>query len=473
MEHVFASEDVPKAARTSGDGKRLGRRMAGRLASVLDRMGWPGVAGRVRGRATRGRIVAVTVPPGPGDDPARAFAMYEREGADQVARALGEAGWRGFEWPMPAVFAAMVRARAGLVFDIGANTGFYSLLGACLGDGVVTHAFEPFPPVAAMLRENVDLNACGDRVVLVDAAVAAAPGTATLYVPPGDHGLVQTSCSLEPRFHPVHATSFPVRVVSVDGYWMALGRPAVAVLKVDVEGGEHDVLTGASELLAVERPFVFYELLPNGQAAVIDAIRTAGDFVDVRLWPDRAVVGDRVRFDAAAWNHLMVPAERLTEALDLLKAAGLPWVPAADNSVSYFDHSTAGRQLEPWLGLAVNQDRFRPGETLIVTAVPAAGGGWATRRPAERGNDPAFDLYVVVDFPDGTTFSLQPGGAVVPGIAPMSTGLRRFDSPVAILRRTFTGGEPGGFYRLFGLLTEHGTLRVVGEVSRQSLTFTP
>jgi FkbM family methyltransferase len=373
---------------------------------------------------------------------------------------------------MPAVFAAMVRARAGLVFDIGANTGFYSLLGACLGDGVVTHAFEPFPPVAAMLRENVNLNGFGDRVVLVDAAAAAAPGEATLYVPPADHGLVQTSCSLESRFHPVHATSFPVRVVSVDGYWMALGRPAVTVLKVDVEGAEHDVLTGASELLAVERPFVFYELLPNGQAAVIDAIRTAGDFVDVRLWPDRAVVGGRVRFDAAAWNHLMVPAERLTETLDLLKAAGLPWVPAGANAVSDFDHSTAGRQLEPGLGLAVNQDRFRPGETLIVTAQPAAGGGWASRRP-ERGDDPAFDLYVVVDFPDGTIFSLQPGGTVAPGIAPMSTGLRRFDSPVSILRRTFTGGEPAGFYQLFGVLTEHGTLRVVGEVSRQSLTFTP
>jgi FkbM family methyltransferase len=447
--------------------------MTGRLASVLERLGWSAGAGWVRGRAARGPIVAVTVPSGPGEDGARAFAMYARKGADQVARALRDAGWRGFEWPMPAVFAATVRARAGHVFDIGANTGFYSLLSACVGDGVVSHAFEPFPPVAAMLRENVALNACGDRVVVVDAAVAAAPGEATLYVPSGDHGLVQTSCSLEQRFQPVHATTLRVRVVSVDGYWMALGRPAVAVLKVDVEGAEHDVLTGASELLAVERPFVFYELLPNGRAHVIDAIRTAGDFVDVRLWPDRAVVGDRVRFDAAAWNHLMVPAERLTEALDLLKAAGLPWVPAADNTVSYFDHSTAGRQLEPWLGLTVNQDRFRPGETLIVTARPATRGGLATSRPVEHRDDPVFDLYVVVDFPDGTIFSLQPGGTVAPGIAPMFTGLRRFDSPRPILRHTFAGGEPAGPYRLFGVLTEPGTLNVVAEVARASLAFAP
>jgi FkbM family methyltransferase len=469
---VFASEDTRKAAPASG-GKPRGRRLAGRLASVLERLGWPAAAGRIRGRAARGRIVAVTVPPCPGDDQARAFAMYDREGADQVARALGNTGWRGFEWPMPGVFAATVRARAGLVLDIGANTGFYSLLSACLRDGMVTHAFEPFPPVAAMLRENVDLNACGDRVVLVDAAVAAAPGEATLYVPPGDHGLVQTSCSLERRFHPVHATTLRVRVVSVDGYWMALGRPPVGVLKVDVEGGEHDVLTGASELLAVERPFVFYELLPNGQAAVIEAIRTARDFVDVRLWPDRAVVGDRIRFDAAAWNHLMVPAERLTEALDLLRAAGLPWVAAADNAVSYFDHSTAGRPLEPWLGLTVNQDRFRPGETLIVTAVPAAAGGLTASRAGERGNARAFDLYVVVDFPDGTIFSLQPGGTVVPGIAPMSSGLRRFDSPMAILRHTFAGDEPAGPYRLFGVLTEAGSLKVVAEGARQMLVFEP
>ena len=49
-------------------------------------------------------------------------------------------------------------------------------------------------------------------------------------------------------------------------------------------------LAGASALLAAERPLVFYELLPKGEAEVIDAIRTRGDFVDVRLWPDRAIM---------------------------------------------------------------------------------------------------------------------------------------------------------------------------------------
>src|SRR6185295_8350927 len=60
-----------------------------------------------------------------------------------------------------------------LVFDIGANDGTYAEAFAALGAHVV--AVEPNPTLIPTIRM-----ACPANVTIVDAAVAARPGTATL-----------------------------------------------------------------------------------------------------------------------------------------------------------------------------------------------------------------------------------------------------------------------------------------------------
>jgi hypothetical protein len=50
-----------------------------------------------------------------------------------------------------------------------------------------------------------------------------------------------------------------VKVSTIDEEWRALDRPAVSVIKIDVEGAEGGVLDGASELLAAERPALVLE----------------------------------------------------------------------------------------------------------------------------------------------------------------------------------------------------------------------
>ena len=87
--------------------------------------------------------------------------------------------------------------RPGDVFlDIGANVGFFTILGARLvGDSGSVVAFEPEPRNVAALRDNVALNDFAN-VTVVAAAVSSSTGTAPLGVPhratarllPGDSG---------------------------------------------------------------------------------------------------------------------------------------------------------------------------------------------------------------------------------------------------------------------------------------------
>jgi FkbM family methyltransferase len=158
----------------------------------------------------------------------------------------------------PSVQEALRRhVRPGaVVYDIGANVGFFSLLAARLaGPGGVVEAFEPVPRAVAALRRNVALNGFGN-VHVHEAAVGAHDGTGTLLV------TEQASCShlADRGWHADTRETIDVRVVTLDALvGRAQLRPA-DVLKIDVEGSELSVVQGMSELLRRSRPVLICEL---------------------------------------------------------------------------------------------------------------------------------------------------------------------------------------------------------------------
>jgi hypothetical protein len=70
-------------------------------------------------------------------------------------------------------------------YDVGANEGFFTLIGAQLvGRGGTVVAFEPLPENVTQLERNVDLNSF-EHVLVVAAAVGAASGTGSFGSPSG------------------------------------------------------------------------------------------------------------------------------------------------------------------------------------------------------------------------------------------------------------------------------------------------
>ncbi|GEL97671.1 hypothetical protein CTE05_12180 [Cellulomonas terrae] len=268
-----------------------------------------------------GEIVAVRLPPS-----ARAWRStprikaLRRNGSDQCVEAFRLAGWLGYERPLPDLFLGALRRRPGTVLDVGANTGVYALIAASVR-GTAVHAFEAYPPVAELLRENLALNPSAARVRVVQAAASDRSGTIELFVPPPS-AAIETSCSTDASFR-AGSTPVPVPALTLDAYWHQVGRPEVTVVKIDVEGAEHRVLQGASELLLRSRPVSFVEVLPRADLAALERVLDDASLVDVRLSEREAVVGDRVRFHDLAWNHAFVPRERLDDFLAVVRESGL------------------------------------------------------------------------------------------------------------------------------------------------------
>ena len=172
------------------------------------------------------------------------------------------------------------------------------------------HAFEPVEEIAAVLRSNAAVSETADRLTLHTVALGAADAVAALYLPLADHGLVETSASLNPQFRAQHAGHRQVRVARLDALLMDhLPGNAPVLLKIDVESREPDVLRGAQQLLKLARPAVVCELLPGYDRGFFQALCSDASYTHFTLDTGAPVEGPLADASDAHRDHLFLPVE--------------------------------------------------------------------------------------------------------------------------------------------------------------------
>ncbi len=145
-------------------------------------------------------------------------------------------------------------AEGSTFYDVGANVGYFSLLGALrVGEGGSVVAFEPVPELRQSVETQVRINGFGSRVDVRSEALADRSGTTQFVVEAQGANSHLGEVVIE------HASSKPLRRIDVEVRTLddvvAEGRrPPPDVVKVDVEGGEVLLLQGARRLLREVRP---------------------------------------------------------------------------------------------------------------------------------------------------------------------------------------------------------------------------
>jgi FkbM family methyltransferase len=130
-------------------------------------------------------------------------------------------------------------------FDIGANLGLFTLTAAQrVGPTGHVYAFEPSSREAALLEQNIRLNGF-DNVTIVREALSDHVGEAQFAVAT-DGG----TNSLATNTHPEQKVQRweTVRLNTLDAFIAQHGVTRVAMMKIDVEGGECAVLRGGANL---------------------------------------------------------------------------------------------------------------------------------------------------------------------------------------------------------------------------------
>jgi len=148
-------------------------------------------------------------------------------------------------------------------YDIGANVGIYScLVGDILPDGSVV-AVEPHPENVSRLRENLSHNgveatvlrqALSNRTGEVSLAVAVESHTTS----PG-HNLIEVTDTVK-EYGEEGVKRIETEMSRGDNLTDKRGLPSPTVLKIDVEGGELDVLRGFEQTLRSDCRLVYCEV---------------------------------------------------------------------------------------------------------------------------------------------------------------------------------------------------------------------
>lgn len=131
--------------------------------------------------------------------------------------------------------------------DVGANWGWYSLLIASRPGFIGSiHAFEPFPSTFDDLRSVVGQSGLDQAIQCHDVALADTAGEVSMGFSDGiQSGLARMG----------EAGGTMVRMMRLDD----VGVPAPAVIKIDAEDHELEVLQGADATIAAARPFIVFE----------------------------------------------------------------------------------------------------------------------------------------------------------------------------------------------------------------------
>lgn len=126
--------------------------------------------------------------------------------------------------------------QSDLFVDIGANIGSYTML-ASAEIGAETIAIEPVPETFKNLTRNISLNNISARVRALNIGLGSSKGT------------LKFSKSFDTGNHVVADESADFVSVDVDSLDSVLAGKCPALLKIDVEGFETEVLKGAGQVL--------------------------------------------------------------------------------------------------------------------------------------------------------------------------------------------------------------------------------
>ena len=199
----------------------------------------------IRSNSLPGRLLRLPLALLPADTTV-AILQGPLRGARWVIGSSTHGCWLGsYEYEKQRIFSELVRP-GQVVWDVGANVGFYTLLASRLvGPTGQVVAIEPLPANVTLLRRHIQINFLRN-VAVVEAAVADRLGEGSFKA-----GENSSTGSLSDQ-----QDGFRVRLVTLDSLIADNALPLPNLIKMDIEGGEVTAILGASKLLSSQRPIL-------------------------------------------------------------------------------------------------------------------------------------------------------------------------------------------------------------------------
>jgi FkbM family methyltransferase len=189
-----------------------------------------------------------------------------------------------------------------VIFDIGANTGIYSLVAKCLNPEAKVVAFEPVERVYHKLEHNIKLN--NYDITSVKKAAADNDGTAYIFDTDSEHVYsVTVNKNLSLPETPV--TKRQIEIIKLSTYIQSHNVHKIDLMKIDVETFEAEVLQGLQPYLGQFRPTLLIEILTDEVAANVQKLLTGLDYIYFNIDEEKGVRRVKELSPSSHYNYLI------------------------------------------------------------------------------------------------------------------------------------------------------------------------
>ncbi|MBI4660983.1 MAG: FkbM family methyltransferase [Verrucomicrobia bacterium] len=231
------------------------------------------------------------------------FTVVSGEGVSQEISSYGF-----FEPDLTEAFLRLIKP-GQVAIDIGMHLGYYATLFALVaGEQGQVHGFEPTPSTREIAKRNTDRF---PQIQVHPFAVWSSIGTLRFQ----DFGLQWMAFNSfgKPKLgaEPVKPNEIEVQTTTLDRFRESLDRP-VALVKIDAESAEREIVAGGTSLLKTDRPIVTVEVGDSDGSGSSRAL--VGDLVALEYVPWEFRTGRFLRHELRAEytydNLIFAPGQR-------------------------------------------------------------------------------------------------------------------------------------------------------------------
>lgn len=172
------------------------------------------------------------------------------------------------------------------IFDIGANTGLYSLVAKATKPESNVYAFEPVQRVFNKLSQNIRLNQF--NIYAYDKAISDSNGKAIIYDMDTEH-ILSVSVNKNVSETPERTFEVEIETITLDSFIEENEVKSIDLMKIDVEMHEVEALNGFANYLEKFRPTLLIEILNEQVARGVENIVKKLDYTYFNICEETGV----------------------------------------------------------------------------------------------------------------------------------------------------------------------------------------
>jgi FkbM family methyltransferase len=200
---------------------------------------------------------------------------------------------------------------SNVIFDIGANTGIYSLIAKAVNTNSKVYAFEPLPAVVDILKINNEIN--NFDIDCIPLAVSNFSSEAKVFLQENTDFAYSVTVNKSLLSKETPQKELNIKTITLNEFIKNQNIGKIDLMKIDVETHEPEVLEGFDEYLHKFLPDIIIEVWSEDTVEKINKILTDKRYLYFDIDDKNGIITQKDKiYVSSYWNYLVCKPETAT-----------------------------------------------------------------------------------------------------------------------------------------------------------------